>query len=370
LIEEALEVQTQPLNAAVSRVEPPLPSPRLWLPKRVVVTPAALAEPWGRQIVERVHSFGLAVEQLPANRLTGLRGADGRETYALAKQTMAIVSAPPGAFKLQPIPPSADWQFHLAEGCPAHCQYCYLAGSLAGPPAIRVFANLLQILDNTARYDEPDRVQSFEASCYTDPLAIEHLTGSLAECIRHFGRREGAHLRWVTKFDAVEPLIGLEHRGRTRCRVSVNAAVLSRQFEGGTAALEGRLAALRRLGLPTDRGGGGYPIGLVIAPIMPVPDWREHYTRLFDRIGSALDFPCDLTFECITHRFTPGSREVLLEWYPHTKLDMDEQARSRKLNKFGGAKYVYDSGTMRELRRFFEAEIAERFPDARILYWT
>ena len=50
--------------------------------------------------------------------------------------------AAPGAAKLQPIPPSADWQFHLAEGCPAHCQYCYLAGSLAGPPVIRAFANL------------------------------------------------------------------------------------------------------------------------------------------------------------------------------------------------------------------------------------
>jgi hypothetical protein len=33
--------------------------------------------------------------------------------------------------RLQPIPPSADWRLDLAEGCPAHCQYCYLAGSLA-----------------------------------------------------------------------------------------------------------------------------------------------------------------------------------------------------------------------------------------------
>ena len=64
------------------------------------------------------------------NRLTGLRGENDRQTYARAKATMAIVVSPPSRRKLQPIAPSADWRFDLAEGCPAHCQYCYLAGSL------------------------------------------------------------------------------------------------------------------------------------------------------------------------------------------------------------------------------------------------
>jgi spore photoproduct lyase len=111
-------------------------------------------------------------------------------------------------------------------------------------------------------------------------------------------------------------------------------------------------------------------VGLVIAPIMPVEDWEEHYTRLFDQISEAIAFDCDLTFELISHRFTPGSKEVLQTWYPHTKLDMDESKRSVKRNKFGGTKYVYDTDTMKRLRRFFESEIARRFPQARILYWT
>ena len=46
----------------------------------------------------------------------------------------------------QPIPPSADWRIDLARGCPAHCQYCYLAGSLTGPPVTRVYANLDEVL--------------------------------------------------------------------------------------------------------------------------------------------------------------------------------------------------------------------------------
>ncbi len=344
--------------------------PRLWMPDRVMVTPAALAEPWGQQILNRLQILNLPIEELSRNRLTGLRGENDRETYDIAKRTLAIVTAPPSQFKLSPIPPSADWQFHLAEGCPAHCQYCYLAGSLQGPPVIRVYANLPQILENLGSYEHPGQVTSFEVSCYTDPLGIEHLTGSLAECIRYFGTRKDGYLRWVSKFDGVDELLDLPHNGHTRCRVSVNAAPISTRMEGGTASVASRLQALRQLALPRSAGGGGYPVGLVIAPIMPIADWESHYQQLFDAIETALDFECDLTFELISHRFTPGSKEVLQSWYPHSKLDMDESQRSVKRNKFGGLKYVYDADTMKALRQFFEWEIRTRFPHAQLLYWT
>lgn len=115
----------------------PVGSARMWMPERVLFMPAALVEPWGRQIHERITALGLPIEELRSNRLIGLRGVDERETYKLAKGALAVVTAPPSAFKLQPTPPSADWQFNVAEGCPADCQYCYLAGSLQGPPVTR-----------------------------------------------------------------------------------------------------------------------------------------------------------------------------------------------------------------------------------------
>jgi spore photoproduct lyase len=340
------------------------------MPDRVLFTPAAFDEPWGQQIRSRVQALNLPIEVLPHNRLTGLRGDDERETYKTAKRTLAVVTAPPSRLKLSPIPPSADWQFHLAEGCPAHCQYCYLAGSLQGPPVIRVFANLPEILAQLPSYEKPDTQTSFEVSCYTDPLGIEHLTGSLAECIRYFGSREQGYLRWVSKFDEVDHLLDLPHKGHTRCRVSVNAAPIATRMEGGTASVTARLQALRRLALPKSQGGGNYPIGLVIAPIMAIEDWQHHYTNLFDSISEAIDFDCDLTFELISHRFTPKSKQVLANWYPHSPLEMDEATRQVKRNKFGGTKYVYDPATMKALRQWFEREIAQRFPNAQILYWT
>jgi len=343
---------------------------RLWMPERVLFTPEALREPWGEQIRARVEAFGLPVEELAGKRLVGLRGATERETYRAAKRTLAVVNAPAGQLRLSPIPPSADWQFDLAQGCPAHCQYCYLAGSLQGPPVVRAYANLPEILANLERYLQPGRAQSFEASCYTDPLGLEHLTGSLGEAIRWFGAREGAHLRWTTKFASVEPLLALPHGGRTRARFSVNAGPVSRRWEGGTAPVAERLAAARRMALPVEEGGPGYPVGLVIAPIIPVDEWEEHYTRLLDDARAALPAGCDVTFELITHRFTPGSRETLAGWYPGSTLEMDEERRSVKRNRFGGRKYVYPKPTMDALRAWFEREIAARFGEGRVLYWT
>jgi len=357
---------------------PPARPARRWTPKRVVITPAALDHPHGLRIVERVEAAGLEVERLRANRLTGVRGADERQTYALAKATLAIVVSPPSRRKLQPISPSADWRFDLAEGCPAHCQYCYLAGSLSGPPVTRAYADLDDILDGLAPYlgqgtitsrsaKRADEGTTFEASCYTDPLALEHLTGSWQRAVEHFGAWEApVQLRWTTKYDDVASFVGLPHAGRTRVRFSVNCLPVTTRMEGGTSKVEDRLAALRRLAL------GGYPVGLTMAPLMPLPDWREHYGHLLDLVEQAVDGvpDLDLTAELITHRFTPGSKEVLMGWYPRTKLEMDETQRTQKRGKFGGVKYVYPKDVMSQMRGWFEGELARRLPACRVLYWT
>lgn len=355
-------------------------SPMLWTPQRVLVTRSAAELPHGAEIIRRCEAAGVpAIDVLTGDRLPPLRGADDRSTYALAKRTLAVVVAPPSKRRMQPIPPSADWRMDLAQGCPGHCQYCYLAGSLGGPPITRVYANLPDILAGmddhvghgtvTSASARADEGTTFEASCYTDPLAIEHLTGSLSAAISHVGTHDWAApvgLRFTTKYDNVAPLLDLPHRGRTRVRISVNAEEVAGRFEGGTARLPRRIAALAQL------AGTGYPVGLTIAPIMPIPDWQVSYGALLRAVADATaGIPgLDLTVECITHRFTAASKEVLTSWYPRTKLEMDESVRTRKFGKFGAAKYVYPKETMAELHSWFDSELATTLPAARALYWT
>jgi len=358
----------------------PAPAPtRLWTPKRVLVTRSAAELPHGRRILDRLSDAGVPdVELLSGDRLPNLRGDGDRAAFMAAKDTLAVVVGAPSKRRLQPIPPSADWRFDLAEGCPAHCQYCYLAGSLSGPPITRVFADLDDVLTSLDGYVGRGSVTSgtdlrgaegttFEASCYTDPLAIEHLTGGLARAITHFGTHDWpgpVQLRATTKFDDVAGLLDLPHAGRTRLRFSVNTDLAARRFEGATARLPARLAALGAV------AAAGYPVGLTIAPIMPVEDWRTGYGDLLDAVAEVLPAGADLTVECITHRFTPNSKATLTDWYPRTKLEMDEELRATKRGKFGAVKHVYPKDVMAELRGWFTHAIADRLPEARLLYWT
>jgi spore photoproduct lyase len=350
-------------------------APRVWRPRRLLVTAAARNWAHGRQIMERAAALGVDIVELPGDRIVPNLPDDPRRAYAEAKATLALVVAPPSKRKLQPIAPSADWRLDLAEGCPAHCAYCYLAGSLKGPPITRVYANLDEILDvlpaylgrgtvssrSVARRDEGT---TFEASCYTDPLALEPVTGSLSATIAHFGRWEApTQLRFTTKFADVAPLLALDHAGRTRMRASINPALYAR-FEGGTSPVAARLAALRRM------ADAGYPIGLTIAPIIAADGWEDAYGNLIADAAALLAGASDLTIELITHRFTAGSKAVLDSWYPGSALDMGERDRVTKYTKFGTQKQVYDADMMRTLRRFFETALAAALPRARILYWT
>ena len=351
---------------------------RVWHPRRVLVTKSANGHELTDRIVQRARATGAEIVQLSGDQVRMPKAASAAENYRTAKSTLALVVASPSKMRPQPIPPSADWRFDIATGCPAHCQYCYLAGSLKGPPLTRVHVNLPAILDGLAGYVGQGTVTSrsaarahegttFEASCYTDPLGIEPVTGALSDTVAWFGRwRDDVQLRFTTKYDGIEPLLPIEHRGRTRARFSVNAEPVTRRFEGGTAKLADRLDAMGRL------AEAGYPVGLTIAPIMPIEGWREHYGDLLSSAATALsrvNRP-DVTVELITHRFTPGSKEVLLGWYPATSLEMDEEVRSQKRTKFGSVKYVYPASLMREMRSHLEGLVERELPDARVLYWT
>ena len=314
--------------------------------------------------MERAATFGVEIVELPGDRLQLGLPDDPRRAYAEAKATLALVVAPPSKRRLQPIAPSADWRVDLAEGCPAHCSCCSLAGSLKGPPITRVYANLEEILDNLPSYLGEGTITSrsaarahegttFEASCYTDPLALEPLTGSLSAAIPCFGQwHADAQLRFTSKFADVEPLLSLAHNGRTQMRASINPRAFAR-FKGGTAPVAERLRALRRM------AEAGYPVGLTSASISAAKGWEQVDGELIDDATSALVAvdELDLTVELITDRFTTGSKAVLDSWYPGSMLDMSGANRTTKR-------------TRRALRSFCERRIAEALPSARILYWT
>jgi hypothetical protein len=70
---------------------------------------------------------------------------------------------------------------------------------------------------------------------------------------------------------------------------------VARRFEGGTARPPQRIGALRSLEL------AGYRVGPTIAPIMPIPRWRDSYGALARRRRSCRrrSAPCPVPGCCI-----------------------------------------------------------------------
>ncbi|HYF95634.1 MAG TPA: spore photoproduct lyase [Symbiobacteriaceae bacterium] len=340
----------------------------LFWPDRLALEHDALNYAMGRDVYDRVRRAGIPVEHLPAsNRSRTLTAAKTPKQYQAAKRVLVLAVHRKQEFET--CRPSADFHLPLAGGCPGACQYCYLASTFEMRPFIRLYVNLEEILAEAAdriRIKAPE-ITSFEGSSTADTLALEHLGGSVAQCVRFFAGQQHGRFRFVTKFDTVDDLTTTQHNGHTKVRFSINSAHVIRSFEQHTASLEERIAAARKV------ADAGYPLGFVVAPIIRHDGWHAAYAETFqllaDRLGPHAGGA--LTFELIQYRFTPKTKRVILAAYPATKLPLEESERQLKPGKFpGAAKYVYPKAEAGEIETYMQMLIREQFPAATIEYFT
>jgi spore photoproduct lyase len=341
---------------------------KLFSPDRVIFEPKSLDYPLGRKIYSYFEGTSTEIIKAPIQKISSIiPGTTEGQKYASGKKTLVV--AVKKSLKFEVCKPSADFGFSLVTGCPASCEYCYLYTTQSSKPYLRTYVNLEEIFDSVKKHiaRNNNRLTTFEVASAGDPLAIEHITGSLARTIEFFGALDNARLRVVTKFSNVEPLLGLKHNGRTRFRVSINSRYVIKNFEHNTASFDERIEAASKL------AEAGYPIGFIVAPIMICDCWKEEYLELLEKLRSRIDTGKSaepVTFELIQHRFTPTAKKFILERFPNTSLDMDESKRTLKWGKFGRYKYVYPKEDAAEIKGYLTSLIEERFPDAKIEYFT
>ena len=156
---------------------------RAWVPRHVRVTRSAQEHPHAAEIVRRCEALGITdIELLRGDRVTGVRGDDRPRDLRAGQGDARRRRQPRLRPQLAPDPAERRLAGRPGRGCPAHCQYCYLAGSLTGPPITRVYADLDAHPRQPRRLRRPRQRSpptnagaphegtTFEASCYTDPL--------------------------------------------------------------------------------------------------------------------------------------------------------------------------------------------------------
>lgn len=339
----------------------------LFMPERVFFEPQSLKYPLGKKLYSYfINSDIETIRTNIQNVYKSIPGATENQKYVRGKKTLVV--AVKKESKLDICRPSADFEFSLVTGCPGHCEYCYLQTTQGFRPYLRTYVNLEDIFDNINRHiSNVDPFTTFEVASLGDPLALEHLTGSLSKTIEFFGSLQKAKLRVVTKYNNVDPLLNLEHKGHTRFRISVNSRYVIKNFEHNTASFNERIEAASKI------ASAGYPIGFIVAPIMIYENWKNEYLELFDLLKQNIvitEKKEATTFELIQHRFTPTAKNFILERFPNTKLNMDESSRALKWGAFGRFKYVYPKETAKEIKEYISSIITDRFPNAVIEYFT
>lgn len=335
-------------------------------PERVVFEKKALNYPLGRELYTKFKNAGISTEVMTSVRITDLPGKTPAEKYRQAKRILAVTIKKNLTFST--CRPSAHYQLPLSTSCPGRCEYCYLQTTLGRQPYLRVYVNLEEILQKAKKYIDkrvPD-ITLFEASATSDPVSLEPWTGTLYKTIEFFGSQEYGRLRFVTKFTQVDALLQARHHKNTRIRYSINTDYIIRTYEKGTPPLNLRLEAAGKT------AGSSYPLGFILAPIFIYANWKEDYHNLLKLLKKKLPPECEkeLTFELITHRFTKRAKNIILERFPESSLDMEESRRMFKWGQFGYGKYLYLPEERKELKSFFFNLIEELFPLAKIEYFV
>jgi spore photoproduct lyase len=241
------------------------------------------------------------------------------------------------------------------------CLYCYLVCNYNKCAYLRLFVNREQMMDKMLRAAQAaSRDLVFEIGSNSDLVLENTLTDNLPWTIEHFGRVEKGFITFPTKFDTVEPMLGLNHRGRTLFRMSVNPEEIIRKVEFGTSPLEQRLSALNRM------YQAGYRIGLLIAPVVLVEGWKMMYARLIDRLADQLpeETRKALSIEIIFMTYSYVHRAINAEAFPQGIELYDPERMTGR----GRGKYRYREAIRAEGEAFLRAQLSQKLSDVSIAY--
>lgn len=178
----------------------------------------------------------------------------------------------------------SDWLVPFtSSGCRAMCLYCYLVCNYNKCAYLRLFVNREQMLERLLKKDaSAERPQTFEIGSNSDLVLENTITGNLCYTIEYFAREGRGQLTFPTKFDMVDSLLPLNHQGKTIFRMSVNPQDIIQRVELGTSPLRARIQALNAM------AEAGYPVGMLIAPVILLPDWKVLYGGLIDQLADEL----------------------------------------------------------------------------------
>lgn len=332
----------------------------MFLPKTVYYEKESENYELGKELLQRYKDKGIqCIEIENHNNIEVMRKKQNSE-FPQMKQNLIIGIRK--THKFVPNYKTSDFLVpYTSSGCIAMCLYCYLVCNYNKCAYLRLFVNREQMLNKIIKVaNESDKNLIFEIGSNSDLILENTITNNLVWTIENFKDNPKGLLTFPTKFDMVDPILPLDHNGKVIVRMSVNPREIIKTIEIGTSPLENRVKAINKL------KDAEYKLGILIAPVILVEDWKKQYTELIQYLAENLSerVKKDVFFEIIFMTYSYVHRMINQEAFPkQTNLYNQEIMTVR-----GKGKYTYNKETREEAEMFLRDLMRKYFPHNEIKY--
>ena len=251
---------------------------------------------------------------------------------------------------------------YTSSGCIAMCMYCYLVCNFNKCSYLRLFVNREQMLDKIIKKannsDKKNLV--FEIGSNSDLILENTITNNLVWTIENFAKSQNGMLTFPTKFSMVDPILPLKHNGKIIFRMSVNPQTIIKEIEIGTSPLKLRVQALNKV------ADAGYKVGILIAPVILVDNWRELYKELIEYLDENLSSTVkkQVFFEVIFMTYSYVHRMINKDAFP----ERTELYNSHIMTVRGRGRYMYKKEEKQEAEKYIRELLYKHFKNNEILY--
>jgi Spore photoproduct lyase len=258
----------------------------MFKPKEIIIHAKVAEDPFAERIVDQCRGVPVKYVEngrndniVRSSKILNSCGAGMRKKILAGKQVLYVAPAGNNAVDQFEMPdsrllcPHFDRLKLASNGCPYACDWCYLKATYRGAfPYMTVYAEHDKIKAKISkRLLETDGNVIFNSGELADSLALDHLTGAVAEFIPFFAASGNGYLFTLTKSDNVNGILDLEHNGHTIPAWSLNDDKVSRTYEIGAPTFERRLMAAQKV------QNAGYSPRIRLDPIVPFNGWKESY---------------------------------------------------------------------------------------------
>ena len=250
---------------------------------------------------------------------------------------------------------------YTSSGCAASCLYCYLVCHYNKCSYLRIFVNREEMMEKIIRTSyKNEKELTFEIGSNSDLILENTVTENLPWTIETFAKEGRGFLTLPTKFDMIEPILDLDHKSKTIIRMSVNPEEIIKKVEFGTSPLLKRIDAINRL------CAANYSVGILIAPIIMIENWKEHYKKLLQTLYENLSSKVkkEVFIEVIFMTYSFVHKAINNEAFPRAIELYDKDLMAGR----GRGKYSYKSSLKNEGAEFLRTEINRYFPNTKIEY--